>query len=253
MSKTPPPAGTRPEGVYGGHETSRHIRRMFSRIAPRYDMLNRLLSIGLDQSWRRRTARAVAPRLASPDDRALDLCCGTGDLSLELAKLATGKVVGTDFAYPMLVCAREKAAEKKARLLLLESDALAVPFGDASFDVVTAAFGFRNLADYHQGLAEMLRVLKPGGEVGILEFALPKQQPFAGLYRFYFRHLLPRIGRLVSGVAGPYSYLPLSVERFPDCEEFASWMRACGFVEVRYVLWTGGTVALHRGLKPQAS
>jgi demethylmenaquinone methyltransferase/2-methoxy-6-polyprenyl-1,4-benzoquinol methylase len=178
---------------------------------------------------------------------------GRRDLSLELAKVATGRIVGADFAYPMLVRAREKAAGKKAGLLLLESDALTLPFGDASFDVVTAAFGFRNLADYHQGLAEMLRVLKPGGEVGILEFALPRRQPFAGLYRFYFRHLLPRIGRLVSGVAGPYSYLPSSVEQFPDCEEFASWMRDCGFVEVRYVLWTGGAVALHRGLKPRES
>lgn len=250
MNKTPPPPGTRPEGVHGDHEIARHIRGMFIRVAPRYDLLNRLLSMGFDQVWRRRTARALAARLASPSARGLDLCCGTGDLSLELAKRATGKVIGADFAYPMVVRAREKAVGKGMGLLLLESDALGLPFADASFEVVTAAFGFRNLADYHRGLAEMFRVLKPGGEVGILEFALPTRQPFAGLYRFYFRHILPRIGRLVSGVAGPYSYLPSSVEQFPDCEEFASWMRECGFVEVRHELWTGGTVALHRGVKP---
>jgi demethylmenaquinone methyltransferase/2-methoxy-6-polyprenyl-1,4-benzoquinol methylase len=222
---------------------------MFSRIAPSYDLLNRLLSVGFDQRWRRRTAGLVAPRLTSSEFQALDLCCGTGDLALELARISRGKVVGADFASPMLVRTQRKAVEKKVSLLLLEADALNLPFKEDSFAVVTAEFGFRNLADYKRGLAEMLRVLTPGGEVDILEFALPRWQPFAGLYRFYFRHLLPLIGRLVSGVKGPYSYLPSSVERFPDCEEFSEWMRECGFVDVRYNLWTGGAVALHRGIK----
>ncbi len=217
---------------------------MFARIAPRYDFLNHLLSFNRDRVWRRRTARALASHLQSADSRALDLCCGTADLTVELARVSRGTVLGSDFVHPMLQRAREKAARAKRRILLAEADALALPFPDGSFDVVTAAFGFRNLANYRRGLEEILRVLKRGGEVGILEFALPERGLFAQLYRVYFHRILPWIGGLLSGAPATYSYLPASVERFPDCAEFARWMETAGFRNVRYQLWTGGTVVL---------
>jgi demethylmenaquinone methyltransferase/2-methoxy-6-polyprenyl-1,4-benzoquinol methylase len=245
--------GTRPEGVRGEEETARFIREMFSRIAPRYDLLNRVLSLSLDQVWRRRTARALAAGLASPHACALDLCCGTGDLTLALAQVSGGKVIGSDFSHSMLMRAQRKAGRKRERVRWLEADALQLPFAAARFDVVTAAFGFRNLANYRRGLEEILRVLKPGGEVGILEFVLPQRGLLAGLYGLYFRRVLPWLGRVVSGVPGPYSYLPASVEQFPDCAEFAAWFEAAGLVDVSYELWTGGTVALYRGQKPASS
>jgi len=249
MSDQEPPAGTRPEGTQGETEAARAVRAMFSAIAPRYDLLNRLLSFSFDQSWRRRTARLLAPRLAAPASRALDLCCGTADLALALSHVSAGSVAGVDFAHPMLVHAAAKVAAEQRKVLLAEADALRLPFADGCFDVVAAAFGFRNLANYQQGLREIHRVLKPGGEIGILEFALPEKGFFAALYRFYFRRLLPAIGRVVSGVRGPYSYLPASVEKFPGCDEFNRWLEAVGFGSVTYERWTGGAVALHRGCK----
>lgn len=248
MSQKTRSAGTRPAGTHGEEEAARAVQQMFARIAPRYDFLNRLLSLSFDRVWRRRTARALAARLAWAHSWALDLCCGTGDLALELRRVSAGTVVGSDFAHPMLVRARRKASARFP-LELVEGDTLRLPFGDESFDVVTAAFGFRNLANYRRGLEEISRVLKRGGEAGILEFTLPSAGLFARAYRFYFRSLLPRIGRVVSGVPGPYSYLPASVEQFPDCDEFGRWMEAAGFRSVSYELWTGGTVALHRGIK----
>ena len=241
--------GTRPEGARDERDAARSVQDMFSRIAPRYDLLNRLLSLSLDRRWRRRTARALAPRLAAPDSRALDLCCGTADLGLELARVIAGKVIGSDFAHPMLVLARRKVARSHRVLFLVEADALNLPFPDESFDVVTAAFGFRNLANYQRGLEEIRRVLKPGGEAAILEFSLPERGAFAAFYGFYFRHVLPLVGRAISGVRGPYSYLPASVERFPACEEFVGWMEAAGLRPARCERWTLGTIALYRGLK----
>ena len=249
MSEKELPAGTRPEGVHSEEEAARAVRRMFSAIAPRYDLLNRLLSFWFDQSWRRRAAGALAPRLARDDSRALDLCCGTGDLALALKRVSAGAVVGADFARSMLARAAEKAAAQRMPIRLVEADALKLPFADGCFDVVAAAFGFRNLANYQQGLREIHRVLKPGGEVGILEFALPEKGRFAALYRFYFQRLLPWIGRVVSGVRGPYSYLPASVEKFPGPAEFNRWLEAAGFGSVSSERWTGGAVALHRGRK----
>lgn len=248
MSAPARPPGTRPEGAGSEQEAAQAVRKMFSGIAPRYDLLNRLLSFSLDQEWRRRTAQALAPRLAAPDSRALDLCCGTADLALGLAQVSAGWVVGSDFAHPMLVRAAKKTTGR-GRVVLVEADALKLPFADGVFDVVAAAFGFRNLANYRRGLEEIHRVLKPGGEAGILDFALPQRGAFAWLYRFYFRRLLPRIGAVVSGVRGPYSYLPASVEKFPGCEELTRWMQAAGFRSVGFETWTGGTVALHRGRK----
>lgn len=249
MSPPPLPPGTRPQGVQGEKEAARFVQAMFSRLATRYDLLNHLLSLSFDRVWRRRTARALARQLRSAESRALDLCCGTGDLALELARVSAGQVVGSDFAHPMLLRAQEKAGRARRRILLTEGDALHLPFADVQFDVVTAAFGFRNLANYRRGLEEIHRVLKPGGEAGILEFALPKKGLFARLYGIYFRRVLPWIGRMVSGVPGPYSYLPASVEEFPACDEFARWMAGAGFASVSYELWTGGTVALYRGLR----
>ena len=249
MNTPPLPPGTRPQGIQGEKETAEFVQAMFSRIAARYDLLNQLLSFSLDRVWRRRTAQALAGRLARVDSWALDLCCGTGDLALELARVSAGEVVGSDFVHPMLIRAQEKTACARRRILLAEADALQLPFSDAQFDVVTAAFGFRNLANYHRGLEEIHRVLKPDGEAGILEFALPKKGLFARLYGVYFRRVLPWIGRMISGVPGPYSYLPVSVEEFPDCDEFVHWMEAVGFASVSYQLWTGGTVALYRGVR----
>ena len=241
--------GTRPEGARDEEEAAQSVREMFSRIAPRYDLLNRLLSLSLDRRWRRRAARALAARLAAQDSRALDLCCGTADLALELARVSGGIVIGSDFAHPMLALAHRKLARVRRPVLLVEADALRLPFPDESFDVVTAAFGFRNLANYQRGLEEIQRVLKRGGEAAILEFALPERGAFAALYRFYFRRVLPWVGRVISGVRGPYNYLPASVERFPDCDEFVAWMDAAGLRPARCERWTLGTIALYRGLK----
>lgn len=244
------PPGTRPKGARGEQEAARAVQEMFARIAPRYDFLNHLLSFSRDRAWRRRTARALAPRLAAPTSCALDLCCGTADLALELAAVSRGLVVGSDFAHPMLARAAEKARAQRRPIALVAADALRLPFADQQFDLVTAAFGFRNLANYRRGLEEIHRVLKRGGEVGILEFALPRQGLYAGLYRFYFRRVLPWVGNTLSGVRGPYDYLPESVERFPNSDEFARWMEAAGFRSVTYEVWTAGAVALHRGEKP---
>ena len=249
MSSARLPAGTRPEGANDEVQAARRVHDMFARIAPRYDLLNHLLSFNRDRVWRRRTAQALAPRLQSADSRALDLCCGTADLTLDLARVSRGTVIGSDFVHDMLVRGQGKAANAKTRILLAEADALTLPFADGSFDVVTAAFGFRNLANYQRGLEEIRRVLKRGGEVGILEFALPERGLFAKLYRVYFHRILPWVGGRLSGAHAPYSYLPASVTRFPDCAEFARWMETAGFGNVRYQLWTGGTVVLYLGDK----
>lgn len=249
MSAQEPLPGTRPAGTRDEREAARAVREMFTRIAPRYDLLNRVLSLTFDRRWRRRAAAAVEPQLTSRQACALDLCCGTADLALELARVGRGRVVGSDFAHPMLVRAREKSAAAQAGLLLVEADALQSPFAGNQFDVVTAAFGFRNLANYRRGLEEIHRLLKPGGVAAILEFAVPQRGVFARLYRFYFHSVLPRIGNTVSGVRGPYSYLPASVEKFPGCEQLARWMEQAGFRAVSYQMWTGGVVALHQGVK----
>ncbi|MGH9812170.1 MAG: ubiquinone/menaquinone biosynthesis methyltransferase [Candidatus Acidiferrales bacterium] len=250
MSAKVVPPGTRPEGTREEREAARAVRQMFAGIAPRYDFLNHLLSLNRDRVWRRRTARALAPRLAQAGSRALDLCCGTADLALELARVGEGRVVGSDFVHGMLTRAQEKVGRAGASLALVEADALSLPFADGSFEVVTAAFGFRNLANYQRGLEEILRVLKRGGEAGILEFALPQRGVFAAAYRFYFHRVLPWLGGAISGSRAAYSYLPASVEKFPDCDGFVRWMEGAGFHNVRYVLWTGRTVALYLGEKP---
>jgi demethylmenaquinone methyltransferase/2-methoxy-6-polyprenyl-1,4-benzoquinol methylase len=258
------PEGARPDGTPSERESAQYVQRMFSDIAGRYDLLNRLLSFSLDRLWRRRTAIALDHILRLPHARVLDLCCGTGDLTLALKRRAThscspgAEIFGSDFAHPMLVRAAEKsmasgAAEKsRAReIRYFEADALTLPIADASLDLVTAAFGFRNLANYDGGLREMIRVLRSGGEVGILEFSEPSGALFGPLYRFYFLHVLPRVGGIISGCGAAYTYLPASVSRFPSPPELERMMETVGFVAVRHESWAGGVVTLHRGEKPE--
>jgi demethylmenaquinone methyltransferase/2-methoxy-6-polyprenyl-1,4-benzoquinol methylase len=247
--KTELSKGTRPEGATNEADASRKVREMFTQIAPRYDLLNHLLSLQLDRLWRARTAKKLSPILSRPDAVVLDLCCGTGDLAFALRKKGKARILGADFAHTMLVRAKEKSAETGGALPFLESDALQLPFADESFDLVTAAFGFRNLANYEAGLCEMKRVLKPAGTIGILEFTEPPAGFFGDFYRWYFRKILPKVGGAISGDAAAYKYLPSSVARFFRPEELCELMRSVGLQRVDAAVWTGGTVALHTGVK----
>jgi demethylmenaquinone methyltransferase/2-methoxy-6-polyprenyl-1,4-benzoquinol methylase len=215
---------------------------MFGRVAPRYDLLNHLLSANVDRYWRRRTVGRVSYILSRPGAVCLDLCCGTGDLMFALRKRAACQVLGSDFCHPMLVAARAKSPCD-----VFEADALRLPVRAGSLDLIAVAFGFRNLANYRRGMEEMLRVLKPGGAAAILEFSQPRNRVFAVLYNLYSRHVLPAIGGLLSGSREAYAYLPESVRRFPGAVELAEQMRAAGFREVEFERMTGGIVALHIG------
>lgn len=218
---------------------------MFAAVAGRYDFLNHFLSLGRDIAWRKVTARALREALARPGSLAVDVCCGTGDLALALARYSGGRVLGTDFCRPMLQRAREKARARAGKLFFVEADTLVLPFRDDSLDALSVAFGFRNLASYAEGLHEMRRVLRRGGTLAILEFSTVRWPVFGPIFRFYFRHILPRLGTWISGVSGPYQYLPDSVSRFPDQEELATAMREAGFGNVRHRNFTGGVAALH--------
>jgi demethylmenaquinone methyltransferase/2-methoxy-6-polyprenyl-1,4-benzoquinol methylase len=230
---------------------------MFSRIAPRYDLLNHLLSLQLDRLWRARAARRLQAILQRPDALVLDLCCGTGDLAFALARAAKARIVGVDFSHAMLVRAKEKhailaqTANPKAATAMpfTEADALLLPFARSSFDLVATAFGFRNLASYASGLKEIHRVLKPGGTLAILEFSEPPPGLLGGLYRWYFRSVLPRIGGLISGDRSAYTYLPASVSRFFRPAELSALMTKVGCQSVQFEVWTFDSVALHTGLK----
>ncbi len=236
------------EAARDEHAASLAVRRMFSTIAPRYDLLNHLLSFNVDRLWWRRTARAFDQVLQRPDARVLDLCCGTGDLTLVLRRRTDGaQLFGIDFSHPMLRRAGEKSAG--SRITWVEADALQLPFADAQFDLVTAAFGFRNLANYDAGLREIFRVLRTGGQVGILDFGEPRGL-LGKIYRVYFRRVLPAIGTLISGVRGPYAYLPASVARFPSPEEMLERMRTAGFSGASWTPYTFGIAGLFRARKP---
>ena len=222
------------------------VRAMFAEIAPTYDRLNHLLSINVDKLWRRFTVKKLKNVLERPGAIALDLCCGTGDLTLELETY--GRVIGCDFCHPMLVIGNQKIAARQAsKAALAEGDALQLPFADESFDAVTIAFGLRNLENVEAGLAEMLRVLKPGGRLAVLECSRPVIPVFRQLYEFYFHNILPRIGGLLSGSKGAYTYLPKSVRNFPHQKRLAEMMRAVGYANVRYHNLSGGIAALHLG------
>ena len=222
---------------------------MFTCIAPRYDLLNHVLSMNIDKLWWRRTARAFTTILARPGSSVLDLCCGTGDMAFALLQesgTSSPRICGADFAHPMLQIAKQKSSGKSAAWI--EADALSLPFGGECFDLVTSAFGFRNLADYDAGLREIIRVLKPGGEVGILDFGEP-EGVMGQIYRFYFRRILPKVGTLLSGVKGPYSYLPASVQKFPPPAEMLERMRQAGYRECSWTPYTFGIAGLYRGRK----
>ncbi len=226
-------------------EHSRAVRAMFAGIAGRYDLLNHLLSLNIDKRWRRKVRDQLKGVLANRDATLLDVACGTGDLSIELHRGSEATVIGTDFCRPML----EKATEKVDNVSFVEGDALSLSFSDAAFDAVTIAFGLRNLANLRDGLAELARVLKPGGPLVVLEFSSPVVPGFRGLFRLYFSSVLPRIGGLVSGERGAYEYLPESVSRFPDQKELVRMMQTAGFAEVRYKNLTGGIAAIHTGIR----
>lgn len=258
MPNNAPARGTRPEGAVTEADASRKVREMFGQIAPRYDFLNHFLSLEIDRTWRRRTARLLQPILRRSDAIVLDLCCGTGDLSFDLARAGKARIIGADFAHPMLVRAKEKSARvagasqngAQAPLPFLEADALRLPFADNSFDLVTTAFGFRNLANYEAGLREIHRVLKPGGTIAILEFTEPPNTFSGKLYRVYFREILSRIGGLISGNYTAYTYLPKSISRFFLPPELAALMSHVGFTGITFRTWTFGTVALHTAQRP---
>jgi|SRR5580700_562245 demethylmenaquinone methyltransferase/2-methoxy-6-polyprenyl-1,4-benzoquinol methylase len=241
--------GAAPAGARDESSAAVAVREMFSSIAPRYDFLNHALSMNIDRLWWNRTARIFDPVLSRSRVRALDLCCGTGDMTFALhrrMKSASEGLIGADFSHPMLVRAMDKTGDRHIRWI--EADALHLPFTDSQFDLVTAAFGFRNLVNYDRGLAEIYRVLAAGGEIGILDFGEP-QGLIGAVYRLYFRHVLPKIGTLISGVRGPYAYLPRSVQRFPAPDEMLQRMRDAGFREVSWTPYTFGIAGLYRGKK----
>lgn len=244
--------GAAPEGASDRHSAARAVREMFTSIAPRYDLLNHVLSLNVDRLWWRRTARVFRHILDRGDARILDLCCGTGDMAFALRR-AAGKseamILGADFSHAMLQRAAGKShATPGSAPNWIEADALNLPFPDEHFDLVTSAFGFRNLADYDAGLREIVRVLRPEGECGILDFGAPNGAINA-LYRVYFKQVLPRLGTMISGVRGPYSYLPASVERFPEPEQMLARMKAAGFAEADWTAYTFGIAGLYRGKK----
>ena len=252
-----PVKGTRPEGATTEADASSKVREMFTQIAPRYDLLNHLLSLQLDRLWRARAARLLQSILGRRNALVLDLCCGTGDLALALAHAGKARIIGADFAHPMLVRARAKTATQAPSanqsfalpMPFFEADALHLPFAGASFDLVTTAFGFRNLANYEAGLREIQRVLKPCGTIAILEFTEPPDGLWGDFYRWYFCKVLPKIGGLISGQRSAYAYLPKSVARFFRPSELAALLSTVGYQSVDYRVWTLGTVALHTAVR----
>ncbi len=212
------------------------VRSMFDRIAPVYDVMNRVMTAGLDRRWRTLTAEAVV----RPGDRVLDACCGTGDLAIACARIG-GQVTGLDFSEPMLERARRKAPEVE----WVRGDVLSLPFDDATFDAATVGFGVRNVEDIDRALRELRRVLRSGGRLGILEITRPRGV-LAPFYRVWFDAIVPLLGRVLPG-GSAYTYLPASVRRFPGPDELAALIRGAGVEDVHYELFAGGIVALHTG------
>jgi len=226
------------------------IRQMFGEIAGRYDLLNHLLSLGIDRRWRRRTTRLAPPE----EGPVLDVCTGTGDLALAYWRAGRKQicVVGADFCRPMLAVGLRKSRRRRAdrRVRFVEADAQRLPFADESFEVVSVAFGLRNVAHPDRGLEEMARVCRRGGRVAVLEFSLPRAWPLGGLYRFYFRHVLPRVGQMLArNRQSAYNYLPQSVGEFPQDESLAAMMRAAGLGTIEYRRFTLGIATLYVGIK----
>lgn len=243
--------GTKPAGTTDERTAAQTVQRMFDEIAPRYDLANHVLSMNIDKLWWRRTARTFAHILALPNARVLDLCAGTGDMSVALHAVAAGKesrpaIYALDFSHQMLQHGMAKYAAKQIQPI--EADALQLPLPDGALDLVVSAFGFRNLANYDAGLREIFRVLKPQGEVGILDFGEPGGR-MGKLYQFYFRRVLPKLGTWISGVRGPYEYLPASVQKFPSPQQMLTRMQAASFKDVSWTPYTFGIAGLYRGKK----
>jgi demethylmenaquinone methyltransferase/2-methoxy-6-polyprenyl-1,4-benzoquinol methylase len=226
------------------------IRRMFGNIAPSYDFLNHLLSLNVDRYWRWRVTALVPPAGNAP---ILDLCTGTGDLALAYDRAAGGQIpiVGADFCHDMLTRATAKARQQaRGRIRFLEADAQRLPFPDDHFQIVAVAFGLRNVTDTDRGLAEMVRVTRPGGRLAVLEFSQPRGRLFGRLYRFYFRRVLPLVGQAISrSKDNAYRYLPASVQEFPEGEALAERLRRHGLQDVRWEPLTFGIATLYVGVK----
>lgn len=233
-------------------KSGERVRRMFGEIAPKYDRMNHLLSMNVDKYWRWRTVRIVRPTTDAP---ILDVCTGTGDLAFAFSRASGGEapVVGADFCPEMLRIAEQKKRQRRLdddRLRFVEADTQRLPFDDDHFQIVSVAFGLRNVADTDRGLSEMARVCRPGGKVAVLEFSMPRWQPFRGLYGWYFRNVLPRVGQwLARNNESAYEYLPSSVGEFPMGEELAQRMRDAGLATVRYYPFTLGVATLYVGEK----
>ena len=245
--------GAAPAGAIDPRSVATAVREMFTSIAPRYDLLNHVLSFNVDRLWWRGAARTFRHVLTRPEARVLDLCCGTGDMTFALCRQAgqgAPQILGADFSHAMLqrASAKSRAAHNRSAPEWIEADALNLPLPSEHFDLVTSAFGFRNLADYDAGLREILRVLRPGGECGLLDFGEPGGV-IGAFYRIYFKQVLPRVGTMISGVRGPYAYLPASVERFPRPEQMLARMKNAGFSEATWTPYTFGIAGLYRGKK----
>ena len=243
--------GTVPAGSTDERSAATAVRKMFDEIAPRYDLLNHVLSLNVDRLWWRRGARSFAHILQRDTANVLDLCAGTGDLSVALHAVAAKRghspqIYALDFSHPMLLHGLKKYASRKIQPV--EADALRLPFASSSMDLVVSAFGFRNLANYDSGLQEIWRVLRPGGELGILDFSEPGGL-LGKFYGFYFRRVLPRIGALISGARSPYEYLPTSVQKFPSPEQMLLRMKDADFNETNWTPYTFGIAGLYRGKK----
>jgi demethylmenaquinone methyltransferase/2-methoxy-6-polyprenyl-1,4-benzoquinol methylase len=244
--------GARPTGTITDQDAAANVQQMFDTIAPKYDLLNHVLSVGIDRWWWSRAARTFRPILQRPEAVALDLCCGTGDMTLALLKHRpkTGQeapILAIDFSHQMLSRGAEKFAPHN--ILPIEADALHLPIASNSIDLVTSAFGFRNLSNYEAGLAELHRVLRPGGQIGILDFNQPTGIPGA-IYNLYFKQILPRFGGLISGDPAAYTYLPYSVARFPRPSRMIELIQQAGFTNATWTSYTFGTAGLYRATKP---
>ncbi len=245
-----PNPGARPAGTADESAAAAAVRTMFDEIAPRYDLLNHVLSLNIDRVWWWRTARRFRPVLARPEARVLDICCGTGDMTMALLRHRPANavpVLAADFSHGMLVRGARKFTPHGA--VAIEADGMQLPIAGSSLDLVTTAFGFRNLRNYRGGLEEFFRVLAPGGQLAILDFAEPGGA-LGRLYSFYFRQVLPRIGSRLSGSAASYAYLPASVGAFPAPAALMETMRSIGYVDVSWTAYSFGIAGLYVARQP---